>query len=110
MISTQQAWGQLPDSVVVNSSTTYNVPAGITRIQVQLWGGGGAGRTGATNTNAGGGGGGGAYARGALNVKVGQSFTLTIGAGGTTGGGAPGNTTISNSQFTLQANAGSNTN
>lgn len=109
MVLPQQVWAQLPDSLVVNSSTTYNVPAGITRIQVQLWGGGGAGRTGATNTNAGGGGGGGAYARGALNVKVGQSYTLTVGAGGTTGGGSPGNTTFSNANFTFQANAGANT-
>ena len=43
-----------------NSSTTWTAPAGVTSVQVDVWGGGGGG-AGEDGTQAGGGGGGGAY-------------------------------------------------
>ena len=72
-------------SQVFNSSGTYTVPAGVTSIQVYLWGGGGAGA--GTNTapscfHNGGGGGGGACVLTTIGVTPGDVYTVTVGAGG----------------------------
>ena len=66
------------------SDQTYTVPAGVTSIDVEMWGGGGGGG------NAGGwsygfAGGGGGYTTGTLAVTPGQVLTVMVGAGGTNG-------------------------
>ena len=59
----------------------FTAPAGVTSVTVEAWGGGGAG--GGGTTVSGGGGGGGAYTK-VTNVSVipGNSYTITVGAGG----------------------------
>jgi YD repeat-containing protein len=74
---------------------TYTVPSGATTLTVQLWGGGGGGGRGYTNGGTyngnygeagGGGGGGGAYVKTtAIPVTSGETLSVTVGAGGTSG-------------------------
>ncbi len=70
--------------ITYDASGTFTVPAGVTSITVQCWGGGGAGGRGYTvNGASGGGGGGGAYASSTIAVTFGQSYNVVVGAGGT---------------------------
>ncbi|MFA7243644.1 MAG: glycine-rich domain-containing protein [Sulfuricellaceae bacterium] len=70
------------------SSTTWVVPAGVTRIRASALGGGGGGTGGnSAATCSGGGGGGGLFLRGDLNVTPGEMLTITVGAGGAGGVG-----------------------
>jgi hypothetical protein len=89
------AWGQ-PNTTTYNTvgTHTYTVPAGVTEVTVEAWGGGGGGGT-RTTTGRGGGGGGGAYARSVLSVIPGTVYTngVVVGSGG--GGSQDG----SNSSF-----------
>jgi hypothetical protein len=55
---------------------TYTVPAGVTQITVEAWGGGGAG--GGAVRGRGGGGGGGAYAKSILTVTSGAQYNLFV--------------------------------
>ena len=64
-------------------SGSFQLPAGTTRIMVELWGAGGGGCTI-------GGGGGGAYGKALINVSSGSNVLITIGAGGL-GGDTRGN-------------------
>lgn len=78
--------GQLPYDVKMyssaNSPVTYNKPAGIVKVRVTVIGGGGGGG-GATDTTTGGGGGGGGTAiKEILAASLGDTETITIGAGG----------------------------
>ncbi len=77
-------------------SHSFTVPAGVTSVQLQIWGGGGAGGGSSTNGTAGGGGGGGAYRIVTLvglipgtvytnKITVGGGGTATTGIGGTGG-------------------------
>lgn len=66
-------------------TTNWTVPAGVTGITVEVWGGGGGG---GGSPNAGGaafghGGGGGGYGRQLATVTPGATLTITVGAGGT---------------------------
>ncbi len=70
-------------SVPYTSSGTFLVPAGVTQVTVECWGGGGRGAT-RSSSGQGGGGGGGAYARSTVSVTPGNSYTVTVGAGSTT--------------------------
>lgn len=64
-------------SQTFTSSGTFTVPAGVTTIKVEAWGGGAGGSTGY------GGGGGGAFAgSNALTVIPGTTYTVTVGNGG----------------------------
>ncbi len=78
---------------VFNSSGTFTVPAGITRIMVELWGAGGGGGGGGGSTSSstmggsGGGAGAGGYVKDILSVTPGASITVTIGIGGAGGQG-----------------------
>lgn len=63
---------------------TFKVPAGVYAITVECWGGGGGGGTRSSNGVAGGGGGG-AYAASLVSVRPGDTYTLTVGAGGVAG-------------------------
>ncbi|HRN78627.1 MAG TPA: T9SS type A sorting domain-containing protein [Ferruginibacter sp.] len=75
-------------SVIGQASSTYNttgnqtfvVPAGVTQITVECWGGGGRGGS-RTSNGYGGGGGGGAYSRSLLSVTPGSTINLHVGAG-----------------------------
>ncbi len=68
------------------SNGTFNVPLGVTTVQVEAWGGGGAGggvNGSNTQTRAGGGGGGGAYVKNtSVAVTPGAAITVTVGNGG----------------------------
>jgi len=74
---------------------SFVVPAGISTVQVEAWGGGGAGGgvNGAnSSTRAGGGGSGGTFTRNtSVTVSGGTSYTVTVGAGGTGVNQADGN-------------------
>lgn len=64
-------------------SGTYQVPAGVTSLEAECWGGGGAGAS-VSTTIPGGGGGGGEYAmEPSLAVTPGQKIPVTVGTGGT---------------------------
>jgi hypothetical protein len=71
------------------ASGTFTVPAGVTQVEVEVWGGGGGGGATADGTsgsiagNAGGGGGGGAYCRKRITgLTPGATVAVTVGAGG----------------------------
>lgn len=72
------------------ASGTWVAPAGVTSVTVEAWGGGGAGGGNPTNTDGGGGGGGGAYSKTTVAVTPGNSYTVTVGAGGLGGAGTGG--------------------
>lgn len=78
-------------------SNTWIVPAGVTRICVELWGGGG----GATIY---GGGGGGAYVRAYFTVTPGASLPLVVGTGGG-GGNSSGSSGFAGSASTFTVGA-----
>ncbi len=110
---------QIP--VMVSTSFTgassFIVPAGITRLEVEAWGpgGGGAGSTPSLGVggNGGGGGGAGGYVKALVNVTPAESVTITVGNGGARGGlssnGLPGsaNTTVAGTFGTITAGLGS---
>lgn len=91
---------------------TWTAPAGVTSINVQLWGGGGGGAaTGVANGS--GGGGGGAFTNSTISVVPGTTYTLQVGAGGAKGtgcaaptDGADGTKSWFNDSTTLFANPG----
>jgi hypothetical protein len=97
-----------------NSTTTWVCPTGVTSVNVECEGaGGGGGRS--STTSRGGGGGGGAYAATPSVVVVpGNSYAITIGAGGTAGvtgsqnGGVGGDTSFGASVVLAKGGAGGN--
>ena len=67
------------------ASGSFTVPAGITSVTVECWGGGGRGGSRTSGSNGYGGGGGGAYAKkNTITVTSGSSYTVTVGTGSTT--------------------------
>jgi hypothetical protein len=70
-------------SQTFSSTSTFTVPAGVTQLAVETWGGGGRGSTLTTNIG-GAGGGGGAYMKGIINVTPLTTYTVTVGAGSST--------------------------
>lgn len=65
------------------ASGTWTAPAGVNSVDVEVWGGGGAGGGQNMNSDGGGGGGGGAYSKTvAVPVIPGNSYAVTVGAGG----------------------------
>jgi hypothetical protein len=93
LLTTTVSFGQ---NFTATTSTTWVVPAGVTSVTVQCWGGGGGVKMPNTSsgTAAGGGGGGGAASTTTITVIPGQSYTVTVGSGGTAGtnaGAAGGN-------------------
>lgn len=81
-----------PTTVVFATPGTiaWNVPAGVTSLTVESWGGGGGGKGGSYG-NAGGGGGGGAYAKKVIAVTPSASWNAVVGSGGTAGAANSGN-------------------
>ena len=106
-----QGFGQ--EVVITNPSSPWTVPVGVTSIKVEVWGGGGGGGaaySGFNSTRGGGGGGGGAYNVTTLSVVPGNTFTITIGGGGSAGsggnGGTGGTTIISGTDGSVSAAGG----
>jgi len=67
------------------TSGTFTVPAGVTQVTVECWGGGGGGGNtshSGNGTSRGGGGAGGAYAKKVIGITPGN-YTVTVGSGGT---------------------------
>jgi hypothetical protein len=104
-------WAQLPHTFP--TSSTLNVPAGITTATVQAWGGGGAGG-GASGGglgfgNGGAGGGGGAYASATITITPGTVLSVVVAgqtAGTTATGGTGGNSTITGFEGSILAVGG----
>jgi len=69
-------------------SCQWNVPAGVSSVVIEIWGGGGGGGSAVMCQcdTIGNGGGGGAYARKTLAVTAGTCYTICVGAGGAGGG------------------------
>ena len=90
--SIQSMIGAIPHGVAVFNAPgafTFTVPAGVTAIEVELWGGG-SGSWASTATIAGGGGSGGGYARKRVTgLTSGAVIAGVIGAGGAAGTTAP---------------------
>ncbi len=75
---------------------TWTVPAGVTSVDVKVWGaGGGAGYT-SSAMGIGKGGGGGELVVGAVPVSAGASYTIIIGGGGSGGGNGGDSSFVSN--------------
>ncbi len=72
---------------------TFTVPAGVTSITVEAWGGGGRGSSLSTNI-LGGGGGGGAYAAKTIAVLPGQTYNVSVGSGSTSNASAGGDSSF----------------
>ena len=75
--------GGTTTQVVFSASTTWAVPAGVTKVTVEAWGGGGGGGGSSFPGYWGHGGGGGGYGKEIATVTPGNVLTITIGAGGT---------------------------
>ena len=81
LISLGNTYGQIIYNYT-GAAQTYTVPAGVTSINVLIWGAGGAGgdRTGGGNAGAGGSG---AFVKGTLAVTPGQVLQIVVGGRGT---------------------------
>ncbi|RZJ67738.1 MAG: choice-of-anchor D domain-containing protein [Flavobacterium sp.] len=75
-----EAFSQSPQTF--DTTNTWTVPAGVTSVTVQAWGGGGHGAS-RTSNGRGGGGGGGAYAVKVVAVTPGDVLTVNVGGGAT---------------------------
>ena len=75
---------------IYTTSTTWTAPAGVTSVDVEVWGGGGGGGGQNNTADGGGGGGGGAYSKSTIAVTPGNTYTVTVGAGGAGGTGGTG--------------------
>jgi len=85
------------------TSGTFTLPAGITSLTVDAWGGGAGG---SSRSGAAGGGGGGAYTKGTLTgLTPGSTITITVGTGGAAGAAG-----LASSVAGIVANGGSSTN
>lgn len=105
--------GAILYNVKTAGSTTFTVPAGVYRIRVRVWGAGGGGGGAGVGVGAGGGGGSGGYAEGIFPVIPGATYTVVVGAGGSSGssgsgtsGGSGGNTSVSGTGISIQATGG----
>jgi hypothetical protein len=100
------AWGDVTEfknmaTFTATGANNWIVPAGITRIMVEIWGGGGGG-------GAWGGGGGGGYVRGIFTVAPTDNISFNVGLGGTgaSDGTNGGMTTLTAGAVTLTAFGG----
>ena len=84
VIGTSSAWAADCVSGVYTASTTCTVPAGVTSMTIEAWGGGGGGGGGAFGPS-GGGGGGGSYCQGTYTVAAGNALQIRVGAAGAAG-------------------------
>lgn len=103
--------GGFTSTQVFTSNGTFTVPAGVTNIMVEVWGGGGGGGYGNQSTAYACGGQGGGYGRSFLTVTPGANHAVTIGAGGaaatgTCGLGSTGGTTSFGTPTSITATGG----
>ena len=80
----RQSWpgaGGFSNIQVFNSSGSFTVPDGVTKIMAELWGGGGGGG-GCLSYYGGGGAGGGGYGKGSVSVTPSSTVSITVGTGG----------------------------
>jgi hypothetical protein len=77
-----EAFGQT-QTITNPGAGTFTVPAGVTSITVEVWGGGGRGGSRGSGNDAAAGGGGGAYSRSTISVSPGQSINFYVGFGAT---------------------------
>jgi hypothetical protein len=97
----QTSFNSLPNLSVFTSNGTFTVPAGVTKLYVQVYGaggGGGGGGGGSQPGDSGSGataqhGGNGGYGAAVLDVVPGTAKAITVGAGGANGSGGGGNAT-----------------
>jgi len=80
--------GGFSNMQVFTTSGTFTIPAGITKIMVEVHGGGGGGGSGNDTSDVGQGGSGGGYGKGIFTVTPAAVHTVTVGAGGTGAGTA----------------------
>ena len=109
LLFSSTAFSQTTQTFTANG--TFTVPCGVTSIEVDCWGGGGAGGAADLNNGKGAGGGaGGAHATKTFAVVAGQTYTITVGAGGignnSGAGGNGGNTTLTGVGGTVVAEGG----
>jgi hypothetical protein len=74
----------------ITTSTSFQIPAGVSHLMVEAWGGGGGGSS-VNGCQAGNGGGSGGYIRGVIAVTPGESLAIVVGTGGAAG--SPGSAT-----------------
>jgi hypothetical protein len=90
---------------------TFTVPAGVTKIAVEAWGGGGTGGSTATSpflgAVGGGGGGGGGYVKAWFTVTPGSTVNIVVGKGGTAATAATAST-VTYGAATVSADPGNN--
>lgn len=70
------------ETFLISGAATWTAPAGVTSVDVEVWGSGGAGGRYISGTSGGGGGGGGAYAKKTIAVIPGNFYNYFVGAGG----------------------------
>jgi hypothetical protein len=94
------AWGDPCDYKNLTTfdvgSGNWTVPAGITKVLVEVWGGGGGGSNGS-------GGGGGGYVRAVFNVTPGSNISYSVGFGGSGVNADPAGATGESSTVTINA-------
>lgn len=78
------SYARFPTTKIFESSGSFTVPAGVTKVRVRVVGGGGGSAGG--NASAGGAGGsGGGYSEGVFDVSAGEVYAVTVGSGGAGG-------------------------
>lgn len=105
-----QSGGSSSTTDTFTTTSTWVAPAGVTSVIVEAWGAGGRGANGDGFESGGGGGGGGAYSKKlSISVTPGNSYTVTVGVGGSTGTPAGGDSWFSTSGTVLaKGGAGGN--
>jgi glycine rich protein len=99
--------GGMSQILEITASTTFAVPAGVTRLMVEAWGGGGGGGNfDLTTCLTGGGGGSGGYLRSVLAVTPGESLSIVVGNGGTPGSAGTASAVIRGSSRVVSAGGG----
>ena len=83
---------------------TFTVPANVTKVTVRLWGAGGTGLASDNTTNSSGSGGG--HCLACVAVTPGDTYTVTVGAGGSGGSSAGGNTSVTINSVEYKATGG----
>lgn len=85
MLLSGQLFAQVTKEVkftTTGSEQTWTIPAGVSEVTIECWGGGGAGGFMGSSVRAASGGGGGAYAKKTLAVEQCTDLTIKVGAGG----------------------------
>jgi hypothetical protein len=92
-----QTAGHATQELLGAGTYTWTAPANVTALGLELWGAGGGGTENFSSARSGNGGGSGAYVRHILTVVPGQTYLITVGAGGAgdtgSGSGSAGGTT-----------------